>query len=85
MHKDSPDSGNFCSLNGTQYGISQESWPNRLTLHALVDSQAADNHYRYWIWHVASYASRGVSVRYSPDGKCVVSDDAVLETEDIGS
>src|SRR5215469_1854946 len=85
VHQNSADSGNFRSLNRAQYGIAQESWSNGLTLQGLVDSQAADNHYRYRIRHVPPHASGCVGVCYRADCKCVVPDHSVLDAEDIGS
>src|SRR5215469_17394668 len=85
VHQDSADSSNFRSLNRAQYGIAQKSWSNGLTLHSLVDGQAADNHYRYRIRHVPPHPSGCVGVCYRADCKGVVPDHSVRDAEDIGS
>lgn len=83
MHQNGSDSRDFSGLNGAQYGVAQESRADSAALERNVNGEAADDHYRYGIGHIAADAASGLRVRNRARGEGIIPDDLFPIADDV--
>jgi len=85
MDEDGANAGNLGCLQGTEDGIPQQSWTNRLALKCLINRKTANHHHWHGIWHIALDAAWSLRMSNGADGEGIVADYALSHARNVGS
>jgi hypothetical protein len=85
VDQDGAESGNLGGLQGTQYGVAQQSGPDFFALKILVDGEASDDHDGNGIGHISPDAAWCFGMGYGANRQGVVADNVLPGADDIGT
>ena len=85
VHQNRADACDIRSLQGAQYGITEETRPDLFPLIVLMDGQPTDDHDWYWIRHVTPNTTRCVRMCYSTHSKGIIANHLLSSADHIGT
>src|SRR5262249_51167507 len=85
VDKQGPDACDLRHLDGANDGVPQKSRPYSLSLERFVHSEAAQDHHRNGVRHVALDAAWRPGVRRGANGEAVITSYFLASADDIGA